>query len=74
MKKKYEAYIGVWDSHIHEIELTIELTDEEYNKLKEMDEKEYQKFMQERVTHKITDYSLNFKVPESDEFYKVEPE
>ena len=69
---KLEANIGVWNSDIHEIDLTVELTQEEYDTLKTMNTEEYIKFMRERMVHRITDYDLTYDVPDLDEFCEVE--
>ncbi len=67
-KKRYSFMPFPENYTIGEIEVSVELTNEEYEKCKTMPHSQFEDFIKARATVKITDFSVDFEVPTIDEF------
>ncbi len=67
-KKKYSFMPLPENDTIGEIEVSVELTNEEYEKCKTMPHSQFEDFIKSRATVKIIDFSVDFEVPTIDEF------
>ncbi len=68
---KFEIYPYINWAEIGEIEVTIDLTDEEVVKLKELSKEEFKKMITERAIVKITDFDVDYDTENLDSWTEV---
>lgn len=71
MKRKFELYPYIRDSQIGEVEVTVELTEEEYLLAKTLEQDDFREFILSKAECRVTDFECTYDTPSLDEWNEI---